>query len=302
MEYVGARIYRRPDTIEEKIIIEKNGKKERCIRRGLDLAAFSYTACTYIELASRERATRLMTETREGEDPWWKKCRDSSRFVRLRYPVYEVAKSISRAFSRAKKTWERRKENEQRVPCHGRNRNCIRFIHPREVERSRGTFLVKFSSPRPIPIRIDRPLTRSNSGGPRVGSGRGSSRKKRGWVWLAPTLGVLRQWQRGGRGAGGRPVLSPVVRGPFHQPRSARGLSSLALSTTLPIVVSFDHVYYHHTSKSNGFPANNRCGPLITAYLVNQGIRSIPKLESPRARVSGDFNAGPNDRVLLLSF
>lgn len=222
--------------------------------------------------------------------------------VRLRYPVYEVAKSISRAFSRAKKTWERRKENEQRVPCRGRNRNCIRFIHPREVERSRGTFLVKFSSPRPIPIRIDRPLTRSNSGGPRVGSGRGSSRKKRGWVWLAPTLGVLRQWQRGGRGAGGRPVLSPVVRGPFHQPRSARGLSSLALSTTLPIVVSFDHVYHHHTSKSNGFPANNRCGPLITAYLVNQGIRSIPKLESPRARVSGDFNAGPNDRVLLLSF
>lgn len=170
------------------------------------------------------------------------------------------------------------------------------------MERSRGTFLVKFSSPRPIPIRIDRPLTRSNSGGPRVGSGRGSSRKKRGWVWLAPTLGVLRQWQRGGRGAGRRPVLSPVVRGPFHQPRSARGLSSLALSTTLPIVVSFDHVYYHHTSKSNGFPANNRCGPLITAYLVNQGIRSIPKLESPRARVSGDFNAGPNDRVLLLSF
>lgn len=104
MEYVGARIYRRPNIIEEKIIIEKSGKKERCIRRGLDLAAFSYTACTYIELASRERATRLMTETREGEDPWWKKCRDSSRFVRLRYPVYEVAKSISRAFSRAKKT------------------------------------------------------------------------------------------------------------------------------------------------------------------------------------------------------
>lgn len=119
MEYVGARIYRRPDTIEEKIIIEKSGKKERCIRRGLDLAAFSYTACTYIEFASRERATRLMTEIREGEDPWWKKCRDSSRFYAFvsRYPVYEVAKSISRAFSRAKKPerGERRTSNAFRA-------------------------------------------------------------------------------------------------------------------------------------------------------------------------------------------
>lgn len=155
--------------------------------------------------------------------------------------THEMAKSISRAFSRARKSWEKRKENEERVPCRGRNRNCIRFIHPREVERSRGTFLVKFSSPRPIPIRIDRPLTRSNSGGPRVNGGRGSSGKKRGWVWLGtharcPTPMV--EGRAGGRG--GRPVLSPVVRGPFHQPRSARGLSSLALSTTLPIVVSFD--------------------------------------------------------------
>lgn len=168
------------------------------------------------------------------------------------------------------------------------------------MERSRGTFLVKFSSPRPIPIRIDRPLTRSNSGGPRVGSGRGSSRKKRGWVWLAPTLGVLRQWQRGGRGAGGRPVLSPVVRGPFHQPRSARGLSSLALSTTLPIVVSFDHVYYHHTSKSNGFPANNRCGPLITAYLVNQGSAQF-RSWNRRALVSPEIST-PDQTIVYYFF
>lgn len=108
MEYVGARIYQRPDTIEEKIIIEKSGKKERCIRRGLDLAAFSYTACTYIELASRERATRLMTETREGEDPWWKKCRDSSRFYAFACDIqFTKWQSPSLARSRARKKPER---------------------------------------------------------------------------------------------------------------------------------------------------------------------------------------------------
>lgn len=108
MEYVGTRIYRRPDTIEEKIIIEKSGKKERCIRRGLDLAAFSYTACTYIELASRERATRLMTETREGEDPWWKKCRDSSRFYAFACDIqFTKWQSPSLARSRARKKPER---------------------------------------------------------------------------------------------------------------------------------------------------------------------------------------------------
>lgn len=106
MEYVGARIYQRPDTIEEKIIIEKSGKKERCIRRGL--AAFSYTACTYIELASRERATRLMTETREGEDPWWKKCRDSSRFYAFACDIqFTKWQSPSLARSRARKKPER---------------------------------------------------------------------------------------------------------------------------------------------------------------------------------------------------
>lgn len=108
MEYVGARIYRRPDTIEEKIIIEKSGKKERCIRRGLDLAAFSYTACTYIEFASRERATRLMTEIREGEDPWWKKCRDSSRFYAFACDIqFTKWQSPSLARSRARKKPER---------------------------------------------------------------------------------------------------------------------------------------------------------------------------------------------------
>lgn len=108
MEYVGARIYQRPNTIEEKIIIEKSGKKERCIRRGLDLAAFSYTACTYIELASRERATRLMTETREGEDPWWKKCRDSSRFYAFACDIqFTKWQSPSLARSRARKKPER---------------------------------------------------------------------------------------------------------------------------------------------------------------------------------------------------
>lgn len=108
MEYVGARIYQRPDTIEEKIIIEKSGKKERCIRRGLDLAAFSYTACTYIELASRERATRLMTETREGEDPWWKKYRDSSRFYAFACDIqFTKWQSPSLARSRARKKPER---------------------------------------------------------------------------------------------------------------------------------------------------------------------------------------------------
>lgn len=106
MEYVGARIYQRPNTIEEKIIIEKSGKKERCIRRGL--AAFSYTACTYIELASRERATRLMTETREGEDPWWKKCRDSSRFYAFACDIqFTKWQSPSLARSRARKKPER---------------------------------------------------------------------------------------------------------------------------------------------------------------------------------------------------
>lgn len=103
-----------------------------------------------------------------------------------------------------------------------------------------------------------------------------------------------------GRGArrGKTGSLSGRTRSP---PWSARGLSSLALSTTLPIVVSFDQrtattlpsrtVSLRITDEARSLPRTSS----------TEGIRSIPKLES-RARVSGDFNAGPNDRVLLLSF
>lgn len=103
-----------------------------------------------------------------------------------------------------------------------------------------------------------------------------------------------------GRGArrGKTGSLSGRTRSP---PRSARGLSSLALSTTLPIVVSFDQrtattlpsrtVSLRITDEARSLPRTSS----------TEGIRSIPKLES-RARVSGDFNAGPNDHVLLLSF
>lgn len=128
MEYVGARIYRTLDTIEEKIIIEKSGKRERCIRRGLDLAAFSYTACTYIR-RTYFACTYFARIARKGYEANDRNTggRGSvvekvSRFlailrVRLRYPVYEVAKSISRAFSRAKKPerGERRTSNAFRA-------------------------------------------------------------------------------------------------------------------------------------------------------------------------------------------
>lgn len=63
-------------------------------------------------------------------------------------------------------------------------------------------------------------------------------------------------------------------------------------------------VHYHHTFESNGFPANNRCGPLITAYLVNQGIRSIPKLESlllDRALVSPEIST-PGQTIVYYFF
>lgn len=60
------------------------------------------------ELASRERATRLMTETREGEDPWWKKCRDSSRFYAFACDIqFTKWQSPSLARSRARKKPER---------------------------------------------------------------------------------------------------------------------------------------------------------------------------------------------------
>lgn len=94
---------------KKKLLSKKAGRKndasDLC---GLDLAAFSYTGCTYIELASRERATRLMTETREGEDPWWKKCRDSSRFYAFACDIqFTKWQSPSLARSRARKKPER---------------------------------------------------------------------------------------------------------------------------------------------------------------------------------------------------
>lgn len=57
-----------------------------------------------ISLASRERATRLMTETQEGGDPWWKKCRDSSRFYAFACDIqFTKWQSPSLARSRARK-------------------------------------------------------------------------------------------------------------------------------------------------------------------------------------------------------
>lgn len=93
-----------PILSKKKLLSKKAGRENDASDAASISRPFRTPRVRIYELASRERATRLMTETREGEDPWWKKCRDSSRFVRLRYPVYEVAKSISRAFSRAKKT------------------------------------------------------------------------------------------------------------------------------------------------------------------------------------------------------
>lgn len=150
------------------------------------------------------------------------------------------------------------------------------------MERSRGTFLVKFSSPRPIPIRIDRPLTRSNSGGPRVGSGRGSSRKKRGWVWLAPTLGVLRQWQRGGRGEDRFSLRSYEVPSTSLDPREV----SLLSPSRRPYLSSSRSTTYTTTTL-----------PSRTVSLrITDAVRSLPRTSSTRG--SAQFRSW-NRRALV---
>lgn len=113
MEYVGARYYRR-NLSDARYYRRKNYYRKKREERTMHQTRPFRTprvriydvriSRVRISFASRERATRLMTETQEGGDPWWKKCRDSSRFYAFACDIqFTKWQSPSLARSRARK-------------------------------------------------------------------------------------------------------------------------------------------------------------------------------------------------------